>query len=93
MNNNTLRQELPPPEPPPPQKPSPPEHTLSMKEQQNIEHQIQCYINAAKENEVIKHANNVVYYRDLEATFGVFGTVEQDEDYLQQELTKRKPKH
>jgi hypothetical protein len=73
------------PEPPPSQKPSPPEHTLSMKEQQNIEHQIQCYINAAKENEVIKHANNVVYYRDLEATFGVFGTVEQDEDYLQQE--------
>ena len=85
----TIRQED--PKPPPPQEfnegtsSSPPEHTLSLKEQEDIEHQIQCYINTAKENEVIKHANNVVYYRDLEATYGLFGTVEQEEDYLQQE--------
>jgi hypothetical protein len=72
------------------QRPSSPNYDslLSWSDIEHIELQVKKYINMLKEQQVIQYSNNFVYYRDLEAMFGVFGTVQQQEKYLEYETLR-----
>ena len=56
-------------------------NSLSWSDREDIHRKSKIYIQKMKEKQVTEHAENVVYYRDLETTFGIFGTLRQQEEF------------